>query len=166
MPIVTRNLVRLANREDLGAGVKRWRVDGIDHAGGNWVHGPFSGTRAEAEAIRDGCWTSAQLQDAEERRGIEFITAGGAPESFARGDLTLTEWRRRVARRFWRGTLETDRKFLEKVAPYLAGFGAAQIAAALGISEQRAQLGLDKAILIRDSLADDMAAFDGAAEDV
>ncbi len=53
MPIVSRTLTMLANREDIGPGIKRWRVDAIDALGGVWVHGPFSGTRAEAEVIRD-----------------------------------------------------------------------------------------------------------------
>ncbi len=66
MPIASRTLTLLANREDIGPGVKRWRVDGVDALGRIWVHGPFSGTQAEAETVRDGVvWNLAELDKAE-----------------------------------------------------------------------------------------------------
>jgi hypothetical protein len=54
MPIASKSLTKLANREDIGSGVKRWRVEGVDAKGRNYVHGPFSGTQAEADAILAG----------------------------------------------------------------------------------------------------------------
>ncbi len=66
MPIRFRTLTMLANREDIGPGIKRWRVDGVDALDRIWVHGPFSGTQAEAEVIRDGVvWDLAELDKAE-----------------------------------------------------------------------------------------------------
>ncbi len=66
MAIVSRALTLLANREDIGPGVKRWRVDGVDVLGRIWVHGPFSGTQAEAEVIRDAVvWDLAEQDKAE-----------------------------------------------------------------------------------------------------
>jgi hypothetical protein len=81
-------------------------------------------------------------------------------------DMTLAEWRRRLAKRFWRGTIEDDRRFLCKIAPYIASFSAAQIAAVLGITEARAQLGLDKAIDLRDNVCPAMDDVDGQAEEI
>ena len=66
MPIVSSTLTLLANREDIGPGVKRWRVDGVDALGRIWVHGPFNGTQAEAEVIRDAVvWDLAEVDKAE-----------------------------------------------------------------------------------------------------
>ncbi len=66
MSIVSRTLTLLAYREDIGPGIKRWRVDGVDALGRIWVHGPFSGTQAEAEVIRDGVvWDLAEVDKAE-----------------------------------------------------------------------------------------------------
>ena len=66
MPIVSRTITLLANREDIGPGVKRWRVDGVDALGRIWVHGPFNGTQAEAEVIRDGVvWDLAEVDKTE-----------------------------------------------------------------------------------------------------
>ncbi len=50
---IVRTLTKLANREDLGPGIKRWRIDAVDDLGRRWVHGPFSGTRAKGESVRD-----------------------------------------------------------------------------------------------------------------
>ncbi len=66
MAIVSRTLALLANREDIGPGIKRWRVDGVDALGRIWVHGPFSGTQAEAEVIRDAVvWDLAEVDKTE-----------------------------------------------------------------------------------------------------
>jgi len=166
MPIVSRTLTKLANRDDIAPGLKRWRVDGVDGKGRQWVHGPFLGTQVNAEAIRDSAWTQQQLEQADEDEGLQFIENGGDPESFAREDLSLNEWRRRVARRFWKADIDQDRQFLCRVAPYIAGFTAAQIAGVLGITEARAQLGIDKAVDLRDNVCPAMQAVDDQAEDV
>ncbi len=52
MPIVSKTLTIVANREDLGPGIKRWRVDARDARGRNYVHGPLFGTQAEAELVQ------------------------------------------------------------------------------------------------------------------
>ena len=66
MPIVSRTITLLANREDIGPGTKRWRVDGVDARGRIWVHGPFNGTQTEAEVIRDAVvWDLAEVDKGE-----------------------------------------------------------------------------------------------------
>lgn len=83
MPIVSRTLIKLANREDLGPGIKRWRIDGVDTLGRAWVHGPFSGTQAEGEALRDSViWDT---EDMDRNNVIHWVRAGNTPDTF---DLT------------------------------------------------------------------------------
>jgi hypothetical protein len=53
MPIVSRVLTKLSNREDLGAGLKKWRVDAVDGRGRPWRHSAFLATQAQAEVVRD-----------------------------------------------------------------------------------------------------------------
>ncbi len=66
MPITSTSLVKLANREDVGAGIKRWRVDGLDARGRRWVRGPFFAIEAEAEAIRSTVvWNLSEADFAE-----------------------------------------------------------------------------------------------------
>ena len=50
MPIVSKTLTKLANREDIQPGWKKWRIEGIDALGRKWTHGSFGGTQAYAEA--------------------------------------------------------------------------------------------------------------------
>ncbi len=164
MPIISRDLTLLANREDIGPGVKTWRADGVDGRGQKWCAGPMLGTQAQAEAMRDAAWIAKQLEDHDERLGLEFIDEGGAPESFTREDLTLVQWRRRLARKFWLANIEEDRKFLCKIAPYIATFTAVQIAAVLGITEVKAQKGLDRAIDLRDNVCPAMTDSDAEGE--
>ena len=167
MPIVSRTLTKLANRDDIEPGMKRWRVDGVDGRGARWIHGPFFAVEgAAAEVIRDAAWSTTQLEDHDEQVGFKFVEDDGAPESFAREDLTLVQWRRRLAKRFWRGTIEDDRKFLCKISPYIATFTAVQIAASLGITEPQAQKGLDRAIDLRDNVCPAMDLSDADAEEV
>ena len=157
MPIVSRTLIPLS------AG---WRVDGLDSAGRRWTHILLGGTQTEAEAIAASCWPDAMLLDADEADGIKYVENGGTPDTYAPSDMTVAEWRRRVALRFWRGTLETDRAFMIRAAAYIAQFTAAQIANALGVSEAKAQTGLDRAIAIRDSIGPALEASDAQAEDL
>ena len=165
MPIISRTLTKLANRDDIKPGFKKWRVDGVDGRGARWTLGPFGGTQVEAEVIRDSAWSQDQLDDQDERSGVEFILDGGAPESFAREDLTLQEWRRRLAKRFWRRTIDTDREFLCKISPYIATFTAVQIANTLGIPVAKAQKGLDRAIDLRDNICPGMDSTDADADE-
>ncbi len=166
MPIISRTLTKLANREDIAPGWKRWRVDGVDGRGEGWVHGPFGGTLEDAEAIRDAAWPQDLLYEHDESVGVEFVENGGDPSAYVPEDITLNEWRKRLARRFWRGTIEENRNFLCRVAPYIAGFTANQIANVLGISVAKAQLGIDKAVDLRDNVCPAMLDVDGKAEDV
>ncbi len=85
MAIVSRTLTPLAFRPDLGLGVKRWRVDAVDALGRRWVHGPFSGTQAEGEVIRDA-WTP-DLAELDKRELLEFVQIG-APNTVAVFDYT------------------------------------------------------------------------------
>ena len=166
MPIVSRTLVLLANRDDIEPGHKRWRVNGVDSAGRRWKHGSFGGTLVEAEIIRDTCWPQEQVDDVDEADGFSHILKGGDPETYARSDLTKAQWRKRIARRFWKATIEEDREFLLKISPYIASFTATQIASVLGISTVKAQKGIDKAISFRDVVGPGMADVDDQAEDV
>lgn len=63
MPIVSRSLTKLANRDDVAPGMKKWRIEGVDARGRPWTHrlaNPM--LLADAEAIRDGVvWDLAAL---------------------------------------------------------------------------------------------------------
>jgi len=167
MPIISRTLIKLANRDDITPGMKRWRVDGKDGYGNRWVHGPFFALEgSNAEVIRDSAWPVDLVEDNEGRQGEDFVIAGGDPDLFPRDDLTLVQWRRRLARRFWRGKINTDRVFLCKIAPYIAIFTAVQIASVLGIPVPKAALGLAKAVDIRDKGCPHMDDIDAQAEEV
>ena len=166
MPIVSRILTILANREDIGPSVKRWRIDGVDGRGANWVHGPFTANQTDAEAIRDSAWPQVQLNTHEENLAGEFIERGGDPVLFVRQDLTLNEYRRYLAKRFWKATIEDDRNFLCRIAPFIASFTATQISNVLGISQVRAQKGIDKAVDLRDNLCPAMQGVDDEAEEI
>ena len=167
MPIISRTLTLLGNRPDIAPTMKRWRVDGVDGRGNTWVHGAFFALEGTAaEAIRDAAWPIERLEEFDEQEGVRFVEEGGAPESFVREDLTLVEWRNRLAKRFWRADIDTDRKFLCKIAPYIATFTAVQIATALGITEVKAQKGLDRAIDLRDNVCAAMDLSDADAEEV
>lgn len=170
MPIVSRVLTKLANRADIGPGIKRWRVDGLDGRGQPWVHGPFFGTQAEGEIVRDAVFTTAQLEDEDERHGIIWCEQGNDPNAFPREDLTLADWRGRVARRWWKTRIEgsspNDLAYLCHVASFIDDFTAAQIAGVLGISETKAQKGLDRAIDLVANTCPAIFASDAQQEDV
>jgi hypothetical protein len=52
MPITSKTLIKLANQStSTEPDRKRWRIDGVDALGRGYVHGPFSGTQAEADAV-------------------------------------------------------------------------------------------------------------------
>lgn len=85
MPITSRTLTLLANREDIGPGVKSWRVDAVDTRGRPWVHGPFKVTQAEAEVIRDA--VTFDLAELDKRELLEFVQLG-PPNTVAAFDYT------------------------------------------------------------------------------
>ena len=88
MPIATRALTKLANREDLGPGHKRWRVDGENLRGRPWKHGSFGGTLAEAEVIRDAITAeSLGMAETDLAELLEFVQLGD-PNTVAAFDYT------------------------------------------------------------------------------
>ena len=82
MPIIqgSLTLTMLANREDMGAGIKRWRIDAVDAVGRRWKHGPFSGTQAAGEAVRDTVVFHTADQD--RRDLLAHIGTRGSIETF------------------------------------------------------------------------------------
>jgi hypothetical protein len=85
MPIISRTLTKLADREDLGVGIKTWRIDGLDAIGERWVYGPFNATQAEAEVLRDTVvW---DLAGRDRNAVLEFVQQG-APNTVAAFDYT------------------------------------------------------------------------------
>ena len=114
-----------------------------------------------AEAAHD--WTP-QLKDKEEADATEFIEDGGNPNSFPRSDLTQTQFRRRIIRRFMRGDLRDQRRFLCRVANWVSGFNTLQIANSLGISVPRANNILTRATDLRDNVCPALTADDGRVD--
>lgn len=104
MPIVSRTLAKLANREDIGVGIKRWRVDGVDGRDRSWVHGPFFGTQAEADIIRDAAWTTQQLADVDLREVVLWVEDKNTVASldYTNRDITEQEAEDHVAAEFAR----------------------------------------------------------------
>ncbi len=89
MAIVSRTITMLANREDIGPGIKRWRVNGVDALGRIWVHGPFSGTQAEADVIRDAVvWNLAEQDKAEL---LEWVQARNTVADFDYTDRDIVQ---------------------------------------------------------------------------
>jgi hypothetical protein len=89
MPIVSKALTKLANREDFGPGVKRWRVNGLDARGRIYVHGPFNGTQAEADVVRDSVvW---ELTEADKAELLAWVQARNTVASFDYTDRDITE---------------------------------------------------------------------------
>jgi len=89
MPIVSRTLTKLANRDDIAPGWKRWRVEGVDAKGRNYVHGPFGGTQADAETIKDGVVWDLALTDNSEL--LEWVQDRKTVASFDYANRDITE---------------------------------------------------------------------------
>ncbi len=124
---------------------------------------------ATAQTALDAHDWVPQLENLDEQVGMAFVEAGGDPEAYAREDLTIQEWRRRVAKRWWNtqieGASDQDLKFLCLTADYITTFSASQIASALDISEAKATKGINRAIDLRDVTCPAMAASDAEQED-
>ncbi len=85
MPITSRTLTPLAFREDLGPGVKTWRVEAVDARGRPWKKGPFKVTQVEAEIIRDAAvWDLIRRDKAELLKFVQL----GTPNTVAAFDYT------------------------------------------------------------------------------
>ena len=95
MPITSRSLDYARPQRN---GRFRCRVSGIDAKGRNWIHGPFwADTLADAEAVRDGVvW---DVEGVEENEIIQWIEDGNDPDAYPREEMTLNEFRRRLAKR-------------------------------------------------------------------
>ncbi len=92
MPIASRTLQILANRPDIGAGFKRWRVDGTNSRGRPWKHGSFGGTLAEAEIIRDGLTAeSLGLAETDKAELLAWVQAQNTVADFDFTGLDITE---------------------------------------------------------------------------
>ena len=89
MPIVSRALTALANREDIGPGVKTWRVNAVDALGRSWVHGPFKVTQAEGETIRDA--VAFELAEADKAELLTWVQARNTVASFDYTNRDITE---------------------------------------------------------------------------
>jgi hypothetical protein len=93
MPILSKNLTKLANREDLGAGFKKWRIDGKDARGRRYTHGPFGGTQIEAEAVRDSIdWADARREE-DYKDALHWVQDGNLLDTFdlSNRDITLEQ---------------------------------------------------------------------------
>ena len=141
MPILTRFLDYARPQRD---GRFRCRVSGVDTAGRAWIHGPFwADSVADAEAIRDGVvW---DVEGAEERDVIQWIEDGNDPDLFPRVEMTLNEFRRRLAKRVANLPFEGNERFFCNISPWVLGFTATQISNVLGINLAKAQKILDRA---------------------
>lgn len=120
----------------------------------------------EATAAMNARDYTEQLQDAEENDAVDFIEAGGDPNNFTKDDLTVTEFRRRILKRFVQSNLQEHRSFVCRVATWATRLTAVQIASALSISDARAQAIRNRAIELEFSICPALDADDGAVEDI
>ena len=90
MPIVSKSLVLLANQPTAAEpDRKRWRVDGIDARGHRYVHGPFGGTQAEADAVLAGVvWELTGIDNAEL---LDWVKARNTVASFDYTNRDITQ---------------------------------------------------------------------------
>lgn len=141
MPITSRSLDYARQQRD---GRFRCRVSGLDTAGRNWIHGPFwADSIVAAEAIRDGVvW---DVEGAEERDIIQWIEDGNDPDTYPREEMTLNEFRRRLAKRVANLEFQGNERFFCNIAPWVLGFTVTQISNVLGITQAKAQKILDRA---------------------
>ncbi len=161
MSIVSRELQHLRPQRD---GAVRVQERLTDSKGRMWFHSYKAASEAAAISDMNARDMTEQLKDAEEQEAVAFIKEGGDPASFVKVDLTNTEFDRRLAKRFAQARFDLDSDFLRKVAGYIAGFTAAQIKNALGISLAKAQIILDRAIHIRDTIDAALAADAGRVQ--
>ena len=90
MPVISRQLTKLANRDDIAPGMKKWRVDGVDAKGRGWKHGPFGPVDlVEAESIRDGVVWDLAGQDFSDL--LEWVQALNTVATFDLTDRDITE---------------------------------------------------------------------------
>ncbi len=163
MPINTRELKPVSPRPD---GSVHVRENLKSSKGRLFTHGPYiAPDQATAEAaMQSRDWTEA-LQEVEEQEAVDFIERGGDPGVFVKVDLTNAQFNRRLAKRFARARFDMEPDFLRRVATYIAGFTAVQIQNSLGITLVKAQIILDRAIHIRDTIDAALTTDDGRVQE-
>lgn len=115
-------------------------------------------SRAAAQAALDAFDWRPELRDREESDAVEFVRAGGNPNSFAFTELTAKQLRRRLIKRFMRQPLGEDRDFTLRQAQWVALKTVAQLVTILGVSQAVAQRILDRATVLaglKSTLEDD-----------
>ncbi len=88
MPIVSRTLTKIANREDIAPGWKRWRIEGKDARGRPWVLGPFGDIQVDAEARLAA--VSWNLAEADNEDLLLWVQARNTVASFDYTDRDIT----------------------------------------------------------------------------
>ena len=162
MPIVSRTLEGVQNNRN---GTVFAAFLAVDDKGREWRRSRARfADEAEAQAAGDAHEWGPQLRGREERDAVAFIEDGGDPDRFLRSDLTQMQFRRRIIRRFMRGDLLDHRRFMCRVANWVAGFNANQIANALNISMPRANNILTRATTLRDNVCPALATDDGRVD--
>lgn len=78
--IVSRNLQKLANRDDIQPGWKRWRIEATDNRGRVWTEGPFGALQADAEIRRDAF--TADSSDLDRAELLAWVQALNEVDAF------------------------------------------------------------------------------------
>ncbi len=153
MPIISRALDYARQQRNSRF---RCRVSGVDTAGRAWIHGPFwADSVAAAEALRDGVvW---DMEDAEERDVIKWIEDGNDPDTYPREEMSLNEFRRRLAKRMANLSFAGNEKFFCTIAPWIGRLKSNEIASALSISNAKARKVLDRASRLNTSICPALA---------
>lgn len=113
----------------------------------------------EGEAIRDSVvWDTER---AEETDIIQWIEDGNDPDTYPREEMTLNEFRRRLAKRMANLPFEGNEKFFCNIASWVLGFTKQQISNVLGITQARAQKILDRASRLDTTICLALALDDG-----
>ena len=161
MPITSRQLDYAREQRD---GRFRCRVSGGDSVGRRWIHGPFwADSVVAAEVVRDGVvW---DVEGAEETDAVAFIEAGGDPDLFTRVDLSVTQYRRRLAKRVANLPLSGNEAFFCNIAAWVLTFTVGQIATTLGISTAKAQKILDRASRLDTTICPAIALDEGDVQE-
>ena len=104
---------------------------------------------------------TAQLKASEKYDAIHFVRDGGDPARFKRRELSATEFTEFLLKRFAESPIDRDPGLIRGAAGYLAGFSVADIAARLGVPADTAQVVLDRARHVRDTLEPALTADEG-----
>ncbi len=163
MSLVSRELQHLRPQR---GGAVRVQERLTDSKGRVWFHSYKAESEAVALVDMNARDMTEQLKEAEEHEAVDFIRGGGDPAAFVKVDLTNTEYRRRIAKKFANSHAALDRQFVCNVASWVAGFSSGQIANALGISNARATVIRNRAINLRDNLCLALTADDAQVEDI